>query len=250
MLKLSYLLSPTGGSLVYVPAISIVSNDFTTKRALALGLAATGSAVGGVILPIMFRRLLPSIGFAWVNRALGFLILLLAILSFFLLTGFQLPSRQRGREQRPMPSRTLHHGQRIAPIPSPTPRKRLKSAFASRNDRGFLFLCIGNFFVFLGYWVPLFYVVPFATIYLGTSSTYANYLLAILNAGSFLGRVVPAWVSQVIGTANILFIGATTLGTLVFVWLRIGNVAGITIWSFLVGYDSLSDSQQSKIQLL
>lgn len=172
---------------------------------------------------------------------MGFLILVPAIMSFGLLTDFRLLVWRPKRKDRHMQSRTQPRGPNWTPISFLTLRKRLATTIFRRDDRSFLFLCVGNFFVFLGYWIPLFYVVPFATIYLKTSSADANYLLAVLNAGSFVGRVVPAWVSQLVGAANILFFGAAALGTLVFVWLGIGNVAGITVWSFLVGYDMLSD---------
>ena len=221
-----------GSGLIYVPAISAVSNSFTTRRAFALGVGATGSAVGGVILPITFRRLLPSIGFGWVNRVFGFIILFLAVLSYFLLTNTEasfcptLPRRRRNSGL--LRSHSQRHHQE---------NKRWASLSAAFKGRAYLFLCAGIFFVFLGYWVPLFYVVPYASLSLGASSSYASYLLAILNAGSFFGRVVPAWLGQIFGTAIVLLVGATALGVLVFVWLSIGNVPGITVWCLLVGYD-------------
>lgn len=62
-----------GSGLLYVPGVSIVSNAFTTKRPIATGIAATGSAVGGVLFPILFRNLEPRMGFSWVNRIFGVL---------------------------------------------------------------------------------------------------------------------------------------------------------------------------------
>ena len=91
-----------GSGLLYVPAVAVVSNQFTTKRAVALGVAATGTAVGGVVLPITFRQLLPSIDFGWTNRALGFLVLLLSVLAYLLLTDIHCcsPCRSDHRRQR------------------------------------------------------------------------------------------------------------------------------------------------------
>lgn len=35
-----------GGGLIYVPALAIVSSQFSTKRPLAVGIASTGSNIG------------------------------------------------------------------------------------------------------------------------------------------------------------------------------------------------------------
>jgi hypothetical protein len=81
---------------VFVPAVAIISTYFTTKIALAIGFAASGSGIGrhiflialfcfrtkeaksdfsqgGVVYPIVFNRLQPQIGFAWTTRVIGFL---------------------------------------------------------------------------------------------------------------------------------------------------------------------------------
>jgi MCP family monocarboxylic acid transporter-like MFS transporter 10 len=46
------------------PALTVVSQHFKERRALAMGLVSTGSALGGIGFPLMFGRLLPSVGFA------------------------------------------------------------------------------------------------------------------------------------------------------------------------------------------
>ena len=219
----------------------MVSNQFTTKRAVALGVAATGTAVGGVVLPITFRKLLPSINFGWTNRALGFLVLLLSVLAYLLLTDIHCcsPCQSDRRRQRMRQSSNYNRRPTTAsatPLAGATRRDRIISLYTALRGRAYLFLCMGVFFVLLGYWVPLFYIVPFATLSLGTSPAQASYLLAILNAGSFFGRTVPAYLSQIVGTALVLLVGATSLGVIVFAWLGIGNVTGITVWCFLVGY--------------
>ena len=229
---------PTGSGLIYVPAVSVVSSHFTTKRTSALGIAASGSAIGGMVWPIMFRKLLPSIGFAWMNRVFGFLVLFLAVLSFVLLTDtYSTVRNDRRRRQRTGAPRlqSRHQGQSTANITPATTSERFTGLLTARNSRAYTFLCTGVFFFFLGYWIPLFYVVPFASLSLGTSTTYASYLLSILNAGSFFGRIVPAYLGQLFGSAIVLLFGAAALAALVFVWLTIGTVPGITIWSFLVG---------------
>lgn len=57
------------------PALTVAGQYFKRKRALAMGIVASGSSIGGVCLPIMFSKLIPTIGFPWALRV-GALILL------------------------------------------------------------------------------------------------------------------------------------------------------------------------------
>ena len=50
-----------GGGALFVPAVAIMPTYFTSKLGLALGLAASGSSMGGIIYPIMFYRLLDEV---------------------------------------------------------------------------------------------------------------------------------------------------------------------------------------------
>ena len=159
----------------------------------------------------MFRRLQPSIGFAWVNRIFGFMTLALSVFALILL--------------RPDPNQ---HLRRPGPIIDVT----------ALRDPPIVFLFFGFFFVFLGYWIPLFFITPYAQLSLRTSTTYAFDLLAILNGGSFLGRILPALFAQRFGPAVTVALGAMSLGILILAWLGIHNVAGITVWAVLIGFMS------------
>jgi len=53
-----------------------MSTYFARKRGLALGIATSGNATGGLLYPVIVRELLPKIGFGWTVRVLGFINLL------------------------------------------------------------------------------------------------------------------------------------------------------------------------------
>ena len=106
------------------------------------------------------------------------------------------------------------------------------------RDPPIVVLFFGLFFVFLGYWIPLFYITPYAQLSLRVTTTYAFDLLAILNAGSFLGRILPALFAQRFGPAVTVALGAISLGILILAWLGIHNVPGITVWAVLIGFMS------------
>jgi MFS family permease len=46
------------------PALTVVGQHFKKRRALAMGLMSTGSALGGIGFPLMFDQLLSKVGFA------------------------------------------------------------------------------------------------------------------------------------------------------------------------------------------
>jgi MCP family monocarboxylic acid transporter-like MFS transporter 10 len=46
------------------PALTVVGQHFKERRALAMGLVSTGSALGGIGFSLMFERLLPTVGFS------------------------------------------------------------------------------------------------------------------------------------------------------------------------------------------
>ena len=62
-----------GNGLLFCPTMSTVSTYFSTRRSLAMGIAAAGSGTGGMVFPAMVQQLLPRIGFPWTIRAVGFI---------------------------------------------------------------------------------------------------------------------------------------------------------------------------------
>ncbi|RAH69942.1 uncharacterized protein BO66DRAFT_438646 [Aspergillus aculeatinus CBS 121060] len=64
-----------GFGCLYVPAPTIVSQYFYARTALAMGASSAGTAIGGVIYPIIFTRLQPRIGFGWTTRVLALIVL-------------------------------------------------------------------------------------------------------------------------------------------------------------------------------
>ncbi|KAH7213339.1 major facilitator superfamily domain-containing protein [Fusarium redolens] len=71
--------------LLYIPSVAMIPLYFTTRRGLALGCATAGGSFGGVIYPIVVRRLLDSGGFGWACRAIGFIALITLTLAAILI---------------------------------------------------------------------------------------------------------------------------------------------------------------------
>ncbi|KAL9004944.1 MAG: hypothetical protein Q9188_002263 [Gyalolechia gomerana] len=84
-----------GNGLIFCPALSLLSTYFNSKRALAIGIGASGSATGGLIFPAIVQQLLSKIGFGWAVRVLGFILLGLQTIAF-VFTKPRLPPRKTG----------------------------------------------------------------------------------------------------------------------------------------------------------
>ena len=77
------VLGGLASGLAYAPSVAILQQYFLKRRALAMGIASSGSSLGGVIFPVILNRLLnhSSLGFSWTLRILGFLVLVLCIVA-------------------------------------------------------------------------------------------------------------------------------------------------------------------------
>ncbi|KFX95830.1 hypothetical protein O988_05626 [Pseudogymnoascus sp. VKM F-3808] len=69
-----------GMGLTFLPTAGLLAQYFQKRRAFALGIGGTGSPIGGIIFPIIFSRLEPSIGFGWATRVIAFIVLGLSVL--------------------------------------------------------------------------------------------------------------------------------------------------------------------------
>jgi len=65
--------------LTMAPVMSAVGHYFNKKRGAAMGLAISGSSLGGIVFPIMLGKLLykPNLSFGWTIRISGFIMLAL-----------------------------------------------------------------------------------------------------------------------------------------------------------------------------
>jgi MFS family permease len=74
-----------GNGFLFAPVMAVISTYFSSKKALAMGIAACGSVTGGLVFPSMARTLLYTIGFGWTMRAIGLIQLITLSLAVILL---------------------------------------------------------------------------------------------------------------------------------------------------------------------
>ena len=83
-----------GSGLLDCAEVVLITSYFTKNRTIALSLGACGSATGGIVFPLIAAQLLPSIGFQWTVRVMGFVMLFNAAIITALARPRRLPRRK------------------------------------------------------------------------------------------------------------------------------------------------------------
>ncbi|KAM0456799.1 hypothetical protein ACHAPV_007090 [Trichoderma viride] len=198
-----------GAGFLFVPSVALLPQYFQKRRALANGIAASGSSIGGVLIPITFRQLEIKMGFPWATRIIAFLSLSTCAISIGVM-------RQRFR---------------------PKEKRALLQLSAFREAQYSLF-CLACFLGFLGFYNFLVYVQPFAIDAGIVDANLGFYLLAILNATSTLGRFGPNFVADYIGPLNVLCPALTVTAILAYCWIAANSTSAIIALSALYGFFS------------
>lgn len=60
--------------IIFLPAVSSISHYFSKRRAFAVGILMTGSAIGGIIWPVLLNKLFNEVGFRKGVQACGFIL--------------------------------------------------------------------------------------------------------------------------------------------------------------------------------
>ncbi|KAL7753173.1 hypothetical protein RI367_001627 [Sorochytrium milnesiophthora] len=196
----------------FYPALSIVSHYFSKRRALAMGLVAAGSSVGGVCFPVLIHQAIPSIGFAWTVRIVALLCGVCYGVAFLL-------------------ART-----RLPPKPA-VPLRRLID-FGGYTDRRYLAYAVGGFLINMVMYLPYYYIQHFAELH-GVSDSVAGYLLSVINGASFFGRIIAGLLGDRYGRANILCPFTILCGVLCFVlWMPATGAVAMIAFCALYGFFS------------
>lgn len=198
-----------GTGCLFVPSVALLPQYFKRKRALANGLAASGSSIGGVIYPIVFYKLEQEVGFAWASRTLGFLSLGTCAISILVMR-----------------------------VRFPPSEKRVLLQLSAFKEVQFSLFCLAMFFGLLGFYNLLNFVQAWAIQKGIVSPNLGFYLLPILNAGSTFGRILPNFLADHWGPLNMLVPAAGITALLAFCWIAVNSTAGIIILSMLYGFFS------------
>ncbi|EED79152.1 predicted protein [Postia placenta Mad-698-R] len=202
-----------GGGLLLVPTISLQAHYWKKHRALVMGIILAASSCGGIVYPIMLNQLIhSSVGFPWAVRATAFLTLGMLCIAACL-TKPRLPSAKH----RP-----------------PTPMPGIKGIF---QDPAYLMTLFGIFMVFWGLMFPYFYLQLWANLH-GISSAFSFYTIAILNAGSIFGRLLPNRLADSFGQFNLICTVSVVSSALLFALFGVKSEAAVIVFAILYGFFS------------
>lgn len=217
--------SALGLNCIFNAATSTIPTWFLKKRGAAYGIMAAGSGLGGIIIPIMASHLIPSIGFGWTMRSIAFMLFGLLIIAIFTVKS------------------------RLPPRPRPFSLPVFLEPF---KDMRFVMLTVSSFLFFMGLFIPINFIEVQA-IASGMSVRLAGYLLAVLNAASIFGRIIPGALADKVGKFNMQSLFCTVAGIIVLA-LGVpasGNAAFIAfaaLYGFASGaYVSLLPAQMAQI---
>ncbi|KAK9376094.1 major facilitator superfamily domain-containing protein [Lipomyces chichibuensis] len=207
------IVASMGAACVFNASVGSVSSWFKKKRARALGIMSSGSSLGGVIFPILIRRLTVQTTYGWTMRACGFLVLSLLVIANLTVTSNVTP---RGKWIPLYPRDLLVHFKDINYV-------LLVTAFASG---------------FFGFMLPFTYIVSNG-IFHGIDENLANYLVSFLNAASIFGRILPSIMADKVGHYNMNTLGISLAGTMILaLWIPAHNTGSLIAFAILYGFFS------------
>ncbi|KAK4235374.1 major facilitator superfamily domain-containing protein [Achaetomium macrosporum] len=196
-------------SMLQIPAFAAVAQYFDKKRAAALGIVVSGSSIGGIVFPIALSKMFngSTLGFGWSVRVMAFVVMPLLAFSVF------------------------------AVAPHLPPRKTNFFITAAFKDVRFLMIIAAAFCCFIGMYTPLFFIPTYA-VSRGIEPTLASYLLAIVNAASTFGRIIPGILADRFGKLNVFGIGGILTGVIVMCLNTATSTAGFVVYSIAIGFAS------------
>ncbi|KAJ7881048.1 major facilitator superfamily domain-containing protein [Mycena olivaceomarginata] len=194
---------------IYSPCIAAVSHWFKKRRPLAFSIVSFGSSVGGVIYPIIFRNLVPHVGFKWTIRTIAFI-----NLATFVIAAFTLRTR--------------------LPRPKVLPRLFDVKAFITPGYCVYVFSTVVNF---LGLYTPLIFI-SVGAVFIGMDPNFAFYLVAIANASSAVGRVLSGALALRFGPLNVMALFMVLAATCTYIWPFVDSHSGYIAITVFYGFSS------------
>ncbi|OCK73131.1 monocarboxylate permease-like protein, mch4 [Lepidopterella palustris CBS 459.81] len=198
-----------GAGLLFVPTVSLLPTYFNTHLGLAVGIASSGSSLGGVIYPIVLYRLIGQIGFPWAVRCVAFI----ALATFI------------------VPLAVMRIRVRV-------PKPRAVVDWSAFRDAPFVTFMLAVLIIFIAQCVLLFYISFYSVNRGFTNESLGFYMTAIFNAGSVLGRILPNALSDRIGVFNTMAPLTVIYGVVVLCLLAVHNAAGMVVEGIVTGFFS------------
>lgn len=162
-----------------------------------------------MIFPVLSQQLQPKIGFPWATCCIGFLNLATCLFAI-------LAMRAR-----------LHPKQR-----------RMLVEVAAFGEPPYAIFYAAMFFAYVGFFIPIYYIQPYALDVRVISTELAVHLVPILNAALVPARIIPGYLVRKGSPVAVLIGAAVVSGALGFAWIGIHHTGGIVAFAVLYRFFS------------
>ncbi|KAF6828314.1 MFS monocarboxylate transporter [Colletotrichum plurivorum] len=191
-----------GNGMHFTALVWLVSQYFSKRRGLALGISSCGAPIGAVIFTLMPKQMIPTAGIEWTLRAMGFLVLFNSIIVFII--------------ARPKPA-----SRASAPLLDLPAFKELP----------YLFFTVGMFFTLLGAYFAYYYVPQFGKKRLGLDDNEALTILLIMSAVGVTGRLIPPYIAdRSIKPLRTLVVSIFLSSINLYAWPGVKSQPGLIVW--------------------
>lgn len=218
------ILCGMGTGITMTPLVSCVATWFFKKRAMATSIATIGGSVGGIVLPLLLRKLYEEVGFQWALRITAFICSLCLACATILAREREKPVAQPFESYKKL---FLWY---------------LTSSFNWRYffEWRFLFAALGGSLAESSLTASSTYIASYSMARNNTE-TVSYALITTTNAVGILGRYIPGYLAdKFTGRFNMMII---TMSMAVFfnlvMWLPFGgNLKVLWAYSMLYGFSS------------
>lgn len=210
-----------GMGFLYIPSTGVLPQWFSTRRSLAVGIAASGVGFGGFAWNLIAGAAAQSIGLNWTYR-------ILALCSLSVNTICSLLIRDRNKLVKP---------------------KHDAFDWRELGHIEVIFVIVWGFLSELGY-VVLFYSMPHYATTIGLTQSQGSVAGALLNVGIGLGRPLVGWMSDRWGRINIAALMTASCGVFCLaLWLPANNFALLIVFVLLAGFGA-GEAASEHMQLI
>ncbi|KAI9301907.1 major facilitator superfamily domain-containing protein, partial [Cunninghamella echinulata] len=210
------LLFGIGCSIIFYVSMSVIPQWFNKREGIALGLASSGSCIGGLVMPFIMTPLNRQLGASWCYRILGFINLAIGIIACILFKDRKITNEATKNNKK---------------------NKNIKDIidFSVLKNMDLIIWCIADTFIEAGYYVPYFFLPSYAT-HLGLSDSQGSLLVSIASVCNAFGRIIAGHIGDKIGYINTtIFSCLITSSSCFFLWTFAFDFTKLMLFAILFG---------------
>ncbi|QEU58545.1 Mch4 [Kluyveromyces lactis] len=206
--------------ILMIPLVSVVATFFIKKRAIATSIATTGGSIGGIVFPILLRKLYTKVGFQWALRILALICAVCLIFATVMVKEREKPETEPFKNKKEM----------------------IKWYYdSSLNWRYFLepkylFATLGASLAESSLTASSTFIASYALVQ-GNTQTVSYTLITTTNAVGVLGRYIPGYIAdRYMGRFNVMIITVFMAALFNFtMWLPFGSSTPV-LWAYSMLY--------------